>query len=313
MSLKETKLYKRQTFYVHPEAEIDEKVSVAITGDWHISPIVSDAQKYAIYETLLKIEPDLIVLQGDLIDSPTELFDKSSLKKLKDTLSLCSDTAPTVLVLGGHDFITPTDPGVELDVLPLWQEICEETEIHLLNDEWFELDNIRVFGCAQEADTVMDQDGHRKDNSRPFQEKLIELNLEPKPDKINWFVAHAPNLTRKSIKALKHFDVISFGHTHGGCVPIILDKILDATHSNAGLISPEMKPFPKLVRGAKMLSTDTTMVINTGLIATHYSAPKPLQYLNPLKKGEITEVIFEPEADPDNIEDANEAEELEDF
>ena len=313
MSLKETKIYKRQRFYVHPEAEIDDKIRVAVTGDWHISPIITESQKYAIYQTILKIEPDLIVLQGDLVDSPTELFDHDSLKKLKDTLKLCSDSAPTVLVLGGHDFITPTDPGVELDVVPIWREICEETDVKLLQDEWFELENIRVFGCFQEADTVMDQDGHRKDNSRPFQEKLQSLDLKPKPDKINWFAAHAPNLTRKSIKALKDFDVISFGHTHGGCVPIGLDKLLDATHSNLGLISPELKPFPKTARGAKMLSTDTTLIINTGLVATHFSAAKPLQYLNPLKKGEITEVIFEPEVDPDNIEKSDEVEELEDF
>ncbi|MBQ6393726.1 metallophosphoesterase [Candidatus Saccharibacteria bacterium] len=301
MKLNETAIYKTKRYFVQPEVTVEEKTTVAIIGDLHISPIVSEKQCYNIYKRLVKIEPDLIILQGDLIDSPTELFDENSVKKLKDTLKMCSRIATTVAVLGGHDFVIPTDPGVVMDVIPIWEKICEECNIELLMDEWYETEKIRIFGLFQDADFIIDSEGKRQDDAKIMEKKLDEFELDPEPDKINWFISHAPSINRKVIKMLKHFDVMSFGHTHGGCVPIFLDDILDKVHSNRGLVSPMKKPFPKLARGAKTLSTDTSLIINSGLIAMHYCVPKPLQQLNFLKKGEITEVVFE--ADETEVDD----------
>ena len=293
ISMKETKFYTTKHYFVKPEVEVEEKTTVALFGDLHISPIVSEKQCYYVYKHLMKIEPELIMIQGDLIDSPTELFDESSLKKLEDTLKMCANIAPTVMVLGGHDFIIPTTPGVVMDVIPIWKEICEKCGVELLMDDWYETEKIRVFGLFQDEEFIIDADGRHYDDAKIMTKKLEEFELNPKPDKINWFISHAPTLNHKSIKLLRNFDIMSFGHTHGGCVPIILDDILDKLHSNRGLISPMKKPFPKLARGGKTLSTDTSLIINSGLVATHYCTPKPLQELNFLKKGEITEVVFE--------------------
>ncbi|MBQ3306397.1 metallophosphoesterase [Candidatus Saccharibacteria bacterium] len=294
MSLKETAFYKVRHYYIQPEAKIKDRVNVAILGDFHISPIVTGRQNYEAYKRLIKLEPELIVLQGDLIDSPTEFFDEESVKKLKDTLKMCARIAPTVMVLGGHDYIIPIEPAALMDVIPLWKEICEECKVHLLMDEWYETDTLRVFGFFQDKDFTIQEDGELRDNPEVMEKRLADLKLEPEPDKINWFVSHSPSMTRRTKRYLKNFDVLSFGHTHGGCVPIGLDFIMDKLNLHGGLVSPDKKPFPKVARGAKQISDDTSMVINSGMIATHYSAKKPLQYLNMLKKGEITEIVFEP-------------------
>lgn len=295
MKLNETAIYKVRHYYIRPEAEIKDKVTVAIFGDLHISPIVSEKQNYEIYKKLVKIDPEIIILQGDLIDSPTEFFDKSSVKKLEDTLKMCSRIAPTVMVLGGHDFVIPTEPAAVMDVIPLWQKTCEKCKVELLMDEWYETENLRIFGFFQDQDFVIQKDGECRDNPEAMEKKLADLELKPGTDKINWFVSHSPAMTRKTKRYLKGFDVLSFGHTHGGCVPLGLDAAMDKLNLHGGLVSPDKKPFPKLARGAKQISDETSLIINSGMIATHYSAKKPLQYLNPIKAGEITEIVFEPQ------------------
>ena len=72
---------------------------VMLTGDWHISPIVSKRQYQFLEDAIAQAKPDLIILQGDLVDSPLELQRETSQKKLIDSLSLCTKNAPTVLVL----------------------------------------------------------------------------------------------------------------------------------------------------------------------------------------------------------------------
>ena len=294
MGLKETATYKVQRYFIRPEAKIKDKVSVAILGDLHISPIVSEKQNYEIYKHLVKIEPELIILQGDLLDSPTEFFDEGSVKKLKDTLNTCTRIAPTLMVLGNHDFIIPTEPAATMDVIPLWQEICKECKVELLLDEWYETKDLRIFGFFQDKDFCIQENGERRDNPEAMEKKLADLKLDPDTDKINWFVSHSPAITRKTKHYLEHFDLLTFGHTHGGCVPIGLDAVMDKLNIHGGLVSPDKKPFPKVARGAKQITDETSMIINSGMIATHYSAKKPLQYLNFLKRGEITEIVFEP-------------------
>lgn len=300
MSLKETKFYTTKQYPLEVEAEAEEPFRVALLGDLHISPIVSEKQCYAAYLELSKIEElELIIIQGDMVDSPTELYDTESVKKLTDTLKMCARIAPTVVVLGGHDIVIPRDPAVEMDVIPIWKEVCEECGVKLLLDEWYETEHVAVFGLYQNAQFVFGKNRKRKDDPKVMERKLAELGESKKlsrefPGKVRWFAAHAPLLNRGGTRALADFQVASFGHTHGGCVPILIDSVMDRLGKNGGLVSPEKKPFPKMVRGRTTLPTGTELIINSGMIATHYSTSASLQYLNGLKKGEVTEVTLKP-------------------
>lgn len=272
-----------------------EPAKVMLTGDWHISPIVSERQYDFLKDAVTDTKPDLIILQGDMIDSPIELKRETSRKKLVKSLSLCAENAPTVLVLGSHDFITPTEPAniMKDTAIPEWKKICQETGVKLLMDEWFETDKIRLFGAFQTEKCMITDKLKFRDNPKQFLVQLkgydfSKIEGEKGADKINWFAAHAPYLKKGSAEILKNFDVASFGHTHGGIVPKGMDEIFNRFHIHRGLIGPNRLPFPRRVRGLYKLSKTTAVVVNPGMVGAQFCAPSFTHSLNFVKAAEIS-------------------------
>lgn len=272
-------------------------LTVMVTGDWHISPAVSERQYGFIKEAISVCQPDLIILQGDMVDSPLELTRESSLRKLIRTLRLCSEAAPTALVLGGHDYVIPgSHARVMLEqALPRWQTICAKCGVRLLNNEWFELDGIRIYGMLQDEKCVMGSSGTfvKQDNS-PFTKMLEKCDFEFDSSRLNWFAAHAPMVDAENLKLLDGFDVLSFGHTHGGIVPRGIDEVLEKTGTHRGIVSPNFLPFPANARGAMDLPNGAVMVVNPGMVGAQHNAPKAAQRLNFVKAAEVSVVKITP-------------------
>lgn len=289
-------------------------LKVMLTGDWHISPIVSGRQLEFLKQAIAEADPDVIILQGDIVDSPVELRRETSLKKLVAELKVCAAMAPTVMVLGSHDYITPTVPARNMSdfALPFWRKLCKRTGVQLLVNEWAKLPGISIFGAFQDENCVVGEGGDgqkryqdsadeflkcldniKKEMSNGLKDSGVKLargdsGYDRPNDKIIWFAAHAPLLNAKVIKRLEAFDVASFGHTHGGIVPIGLDELFARFNWHFGLISPTHRPFPKHVRGVMPISDSTMMAINPGMVATHFCVPKPLQDMNFIKAAEVS-------------------------
>lgn len=298
MRLNEPNVFKMRLHKVTLRREV-EPVKVFCTGDWHVSPIVTENQFKFLEEALTKAQPDVIILQGDLVDSPIELKRDTSLEKLMRELKLCSSFAPTVMVLGSHDFITPTRPANNMydEVIPRWKKICKKCDVKLLMDEWFVTDKIRIFGSFQDERCMRRTDDPDKhyDNPEGFlkclneaAEKIEDGLAQDDFDGVNWFASHAPLMNKEVIEVLKPFDVASFGHTHGGIVPLFADEVFEKLGLHFGLVSPNQTPFPRRVRGAMPISDSTIMLVNPGMIATHFCVAKWLQNLNFLKAAEVS-------------------------
>ena len=306
MILKEPIFCRKPVYEV--KAGLKEPVKVALTGDWHVSYIVSKKQRKLMAEKLREIRPDVIILQGDLFDTPKSFLDSTLTAELKKTLELCAKIAPTVMVLGNHDqllarhgspkthsdFLSRVWPGAVSE----WRKICRETGVKLLVDDWFEIKGLRIFGFYQDAETyylapgatVRTEDFKRM--KRAVKELASEDMLKPKEGKAHWFAAHAPIGELYRMKELRSFDVFSFGHTHGGCVPIGLDVLEDLCGGHWGLIAPFKRLFPaRFMRGREIVNGKASYIVNTGMVMTQECAPKPLQYLNFLKAAEVTEVV----------------------
>ena len=273
-----------------------------VTGDWHISPIICERQADFLQEAVELVKPDAIILQGDIVDSPLELKRDSSLKKLIRELKICSETAPTMLVLGSHDFITPTTPArvMQKSSLLLWKKICERCNVKLLLNESYEpIDGVVFYGMFQDEKVIigLDENAQKKHDNSPenFWESLQKIDFNLDAEKFNWFVTHAPLMSREVVKALSVFDMASFGHTHGGIVPRGLDELFDRAGFNFGLISTTLKPFPPLARGMKPIGESTLMLINPGMTGAQFCAPKIAQKLNFVKAAEISVVEIKSE------------------
>ena len=304
MFLKEPIVCRRPLYRINNNVLKDE-VIVALTGDWHISRIVSDKQRRFLKKQLEVIKPDIIILQGDLFDTPKAFLDSGLILRLKKSLKICSNIAPTVMVLGNHDQIEPvrTKPKSRTEymkrvfpnILDEWRRICDETNVVLLIDSWFEKKGLRIFGFLQEPETYYCKPGECGENIALMKRKIKQLSSEGvfkrKTGTINWFAAHAPIQDLYTMKELSNIDLFSFGHTHGGGIPIGMDIIVDACHGHWGLVAPFLKPFPsRYVRGCEKLETGANYIVNTGMVITQDSAPKLLHYANFLKSAEVTEV-----------------------
>ncbi|MBQ8996706.1 hypothetical protein IJ095_01600 [Candidatus Saccharibacteria bacterium] len=91
------------------------------------------------------------------------------------------------------------------------------------------------------------------------------------------------------------FDVVSFGHTHGGCIPRGLDEIFDWLGYTGGLYGPFGKILPlRQMRGKEKLPGGGVMIINTGMVFAQECAPEFLQKLNWMKAAEVTSVCVVP-------------------
>lgn len=296
MKLNEPTVLKVREHTVVFEKKVPQ-VRVMVTGDWHISPIISARQADFLKEAISVIRPDAIVLQGDIIDSPTELKRDTSLEKLETELKICSKAAPTMLVLGSHDFITPTKPAhIKKDfAISRWKDICKKCNVKLLLDEKYEpIPGVVFYGLFQDERTMieLDKKGQKQhcNNASGFLAKIKEVDFDLDKTKLNWFVSHAPLLNKRIIKSLSDFDVLSFGHTHGGIVPRGLDEVFAKLNITSGLISTDAKPFARLARGTKILENDTLLLINPGMTGAQFCAPKVLQNLNFIKASEISVV-----------------------
>ncbi|MBQ3352224.1 metallophosphoesterase [Candidatus Saccharibacteria bacterium] len=269
-------------------------VKVMLTGDWHISPIVSERQEKFLTEAISKTHPDVIIVQGDLIDSPIELQRETSLKKLMRELKLCAKAAPTAVVLGNHDYITPINP-IEVRKeysIPRFKALCKKCGVHLLLDEWLELEHIRIFGAFQNEGSLIKKTKNGRyiyyENPRVFQDEVAKLDFSNlQPDKINWFAAHAPFFTPKVVEMLQNFDVLSFGHTHGGIVPRGMDETFEKLHIHGGLYSAGRRPFPRKVRGSWKEKQGSYVIINSGMVGMQFCAPRVLQKMNFIKAAEV--------------------------
>ena len=305
MFLKEP-VFCRITKYTVDTGKLETPVKVAITGDWHVSRIVSDKQCRVLEKKLRQMQPDVIILQGDLFDTPFALNDGKLVRALKKRLRLCAKIAPTVAILGNHDQVAPIheQPLSYADYLSRvpkgtvieWRRICKETGVKLLVDKWFEAKGLRIFGFLQGPESYYRASRKNAENYPAMRQKLRELALEgllkPKDGTVSWFAAHAPINDLYRMRELKDFEVFSFGHTHGGCVPVGVDYIIDALGGHGGLIAPFKKWFPvRYMRGREVVKGGANYIVNTGMVMTQESAPKLLQYINFLKAAEITEVI----------------------
>lgn len=282
---------------------------IALVGDLHISPIVSEKQSEMIMRVLKLERPEVIIFQGDLVDSPDFLLNHDTKQRLARSIQNCTKIAPVIGVVGNHDqfrqskgrnrkheTITEFKERFVPEAIEELRKVFKENDGRLLLDEWTRVAGIDFFGFYEDAECSFYGNGEkaRLDAVRRKIAKLAKTGTFKKSGVTNWFLGHAPIEELTLMDELKVFSVFSFGHTHGGCVPIGLDILLDTFGLTGGIISPVKRLFPiDWMRGKKELNNNQRVIINSGMVATHFSAPRPLQYLNCLKRAEITIIEIE--------------------
>lgn len=297
---------KIRNSYIHND-KIKDEIKILSVCDIHISSLVDMDDIDKISSLIYQEEPNYICLLGDLVDTPLELEKNNKVKELITLVKNASSIAPTLIILGSHDFI---DESVEeypdiIDKTTIWNDIDKMTNSYILNDKIYEDKKIFIGGYRQKKEAYYNYNS--KEDSIAYYNDFSnykELYKDIPIDKATILLTHSPEPI-KDINVqnlIKDYDIILTGHYHNGCVPAIIDQIYP---KNSGIITPRKKLLPKQARGIVKLDTGTYLIYNGGWVKIQECAPKILQPLDKLCHRQMEVTVLTPDEDVKDIEIKN--------
>ena len=264
--------------------KVKSDIRITALGDLHLSEIVPTKVTDHLKYQLEKTQSQYHCLLGDLIDVPSDLQKNKIANQLLDFIKSSASMAPTIIVLGSHDFID-LDYQDHFDY-DFWQEVSVLENVYLLNNAIYQTNNLFFMGYFPPYFYWYPCGNHvgqekREDLEILYQDLLKRKNLfTTLPQDIPAIcLMHSPEFYKdeRIVSLLQDYDLILCGHYHNGMLPIFLD---DLYSGNRGLISPKREKFPVLSRGMVTLSTGTKLMINSGITKIQYSASKKFRFFN---------------------------------
>ena len=187
-----------------------------------------------------KINPDIIVVTGDLIDSNNTNID-IAMELINGAIKI----APIYYVSGNHEAWSGSYDELESNLENSGVVVLDNQKIVVMNDS----DSIDIIGLADTS--FIESDWLEYGGNAETKSLLNTLTEGTTNFKI--LLSHRPELF--DIYSNSNVNLIFSGHAHGGQfrLPFI-----------GGLIAPDQGFFPKLTEGIHT-SNDTSMIISRGL------------------------------------------------
>ena len=214
----ETITYRVET----PLLEEQSNIKIVLISDLH-STIFGKDQTILI-DLIKNINPDLIILSGDIFDDVVPMTGTQLL------LKGISGIAPVYYVTGNHDYLSYNIQTIREELISYGVFILSDNYviIEIRNNE------IVIAGTEDPYKRIYETPDYNQNDSmeRAFRE-LDEMPL------YKILIAHRPEMIENYKKY--SFDLVLSGHTHGGQVriPLILN----------GLYAPGQGVFPKYAGG----------------------------------------------------------------
>ncbi len=180
-----------------------EALRIAHVTDLHIGPLLRAERLRGFVQRINRLEPDLVVITGDLFDFDPAYVDAGCIElgKLKGRLGVYA-------VLGNHDVYTGIDAVVE--------GLRSHTSIRLLRDEW---ERVEVAGDGAALAIVGIDDPGQGWTEREAESSALErLAREIPADLPRLLLAHRPSYFTHASQL--GFPLVLSGHTHGGQVAL---------------------------------------------------------------------------------------------
>ncbi|MFS0861200.1 metallophosphoesterase [Fredinandcohnia sp. 179-A 10B2 NHS] len=182
-----------RTYDITIDKDIErENLQIVMASDFHLGPIVGKPHLQRFVDLVDSIQPDLVLIPGDLIDDHIEPFLADNmgevLKQVKAPLGVYA-------TLGNHDYYGNDDEQIV--------ETMESLGVEMLTDETIMIEN-EIYLTGRNDDT---------DDSRIKISDLVDA-LDPTKPLI--MLDHQPN--ELDLAQKNGVDVILSGHTHSGQV-----------------------------------------------------------------------------------------------
>jgi uncharacterized protein len=228
-----TKTYQVETTML----EEQKNIKIVLISDLHST--IHGKDQCILINKVKDINPDLIVLSGDIIDDVTPMFGTQLF------LSGISGIAPIFYVTGNHEYMSRNIKKIRKELASFGVIILSDayTTIEINNTE------IVIAGIEDPYKKKFEMPRYNQNESmeRVFREldeiKFYKILIAHRPEKIEIYRKYS-------------FDLILSGHTHGG--QVIIPHILN------GLYAPNQGFFPKYAGGIYTYG-NVTHIISRGL------------------------------------------------
>ena len=263
-------------------------ISIVHISDIHFNINIKASILEKIEKHIASLNPDYIMITGDLIDNPKITKNETKIKELIDFLVALGKITKVIISLGNHDVLYEED-------YIFFKEIDRLPNIYILDGISYQDNYIYVAGFtlpnAYYYNITKKEDPKILENYLKEHSKLTD-NLPVDIPKIA--LIHSPvNLVKEDIfNKLKSYDLILTGHTHGGMVPNNLAFIFPG---NSGIISPTKGMFPSIAKGKiikKSDQGDTTIIINNAITRLSLQSGKQLSRLNFVYNGSVNKILI---------------------
>ncbi len=254
---------------LHTDKNIGSTVSFVMLSDLHDTDVTHDGNKKLI-ESIDKINPDFVILAGDMITSYSKTNDKSNVTF--DFLKELSGKYKVYYGLGNHEQRYKAEPDKFKGKYDELVKYVTELGIEFLSDTYSDSagNNIRIYGYD------IPIENYRRGVRTKLPDSVIEKTLgRADHDRYNILIAHTPDFFDDYVDF--GADLVLAGHLHGGIVAI---------PGIGGVISPQLRLFPKYDSGS-FTENSTTMIVSRG-IGWH---SVPIRIFN---KAEIVSVTIRP-------------------
>lgn len=209
----------------------------------HISDLHNKNFHGRLCNAIKDINPDIIVITGDLIDRRRTRVDTAA-----DFIGQIANIAPIYYVSGNHEQLSASYDELKEELVNLG--------VNILDNEYMTLEHngerIGIMGLADPA-LIYTEGNNNNDRNRTYAESTLKKLCENSAAEFNILLSHRPELFEVYKSA--NIDLVFSGHAHGGQIRIPFA---------GGVLSPNQGFFPKYSEGM-ITEENTTIVISRGL------------------------------------------------
>lgn len=221
--------------YLHPKLpDSFQGYTILHISDLHNKPFGANQKR--LVQATKRINPDLIVITGDLIDSK-----RTDIDIAMNYIEQAAAEAPTYYVTGNHEKWSGVYAKLEDRLRNAGVVIMDDRRVELTKGD----DTIALLGLQDPAFTPAISD-------RELEQKLAAVRPS-QPDELTVLLSHRPE--KLQLYASTGIDLVLSGHAHGGQfrIPFV-----------GGLIAPDQGLFPRYTSGLHV-EGDTSMIVSRGL------------------------------------------------
>jgi hypothetical protein len=170
------------------------EINIVAASDLHLSPIDGERLLSKIIDKMNSLDPDIILLAGDIVDDKAEILEQ---RKIGESFRKLNPKYGIYTINGNHEFINGVDASVEY---------AEHLEMKVLRDEYLLIDS--SFYIVGREDVAMRQFTGKARKS------LEQIVSSINSDYLKILLDHTPVKLEQAEK--NGIDIQFSGHTHHG-------------------------------------------------------------------------------------------------